>query len=89
MTSPTPSTGGKILRTAAIILFALATFFNLMGGVGTACVALNPTRWSPAMAKLAPYQWLYILLMIGATVVSVWGIVVTIRLARREAPRLP
>ncbi len=34
------------------------------------------------MAKLAPYQWLYILLMIGATVVSVWGIVVTIGLAR-------
>ena len=73
MTSPTSSTGGKILRAAAIILFALAAFFNLMGGIGTACVALNPTRWSPAMAKLAPYQWLYILLMIGATVVAVWG----------------
>ena len=82
MTSPTSSTGGKILRAAAIILFALAAFFNLMGGIGTACVALNPTRWSPAMAKLAPYQWLYILLMIGATVVAVWGVVVTIGLAR-------
>ena len=82
MTSPAPSAGGKILRTLAIILFAFATFFNLMGGIGTACVALNPTRWSPAMAKLAPYQWLYILLMIGATVISVWGIVVTIGLAR-------
>jgi hypothetical protein len=82
MTSPTSSTGGKILRAAAIILFALAAFFNLMGGIGTACVALNPTRWSPAMAKLAPYQWLYILLMIGATGVAVWGVVVTIGLAR-------
>ena len=82
MTSPTPSTGGKILRAAAIILFALAAFFNLMGGIGTACVALNPTRWSPTMAKLAPYQWLYILLMIGATVVAVWGVAVTIGLAR-------
>ena len=82
MTSPAPSTGGKVLRTAAIILFALATFFNLMGGIGTTCVALNPTGWSPAMAKLAPYQWLYILLMIGAIVVSVWGIVVMIGLAR-------
>jgi hypothetical protein len=89
MTSPAPSTGGKVLRTAAIILFALATFFNLMGGIGTSCVALNPTRWSPAMAKLAPYQWLYILLMLGATAVSVWGIVVTIGLARgkRQAYR--
>ncbi len=84
MTSPTSSIGGKILRTAAIILFALATFFNLMGGIGTACVALNPTRWGLAMAKLAPYQWLYILLMIGATAVSVWGIVVTIGLARGQ-----
>ena len=89
MTSPAPSTGGKILRTLAIILFAFATFFNLMGGIGTSCVALNPTRWSPAMAKLAPYQWLYILLMLGATAVSVWGIVVTIGLARgrRQAYR--
>jgi hypothetical protein len=82
MTSPAPSTGGKILRTLAIILFAFATFFNLMGGIGTSCVALNPTRWSPSMAKLAPYQWLYILLMVTATVVAIWGIFVTIALAR-------
>jgi hypothetical protein len=34
------------------------------------------------MAKLAPYQWLYILLMITATVVAIWGIFVTIALAR-------
>jgi len=82
MTSQQPSTAGKIIRVLGIILFAITAFFNLMGGVGTACVALNPTRWSPAMAKLAPYQWLYILLMIGATAVSAWGIAVTIGLAR-------
>ena len=82
MTSPRPSTASRIIRILGIILFAITAFFNLMGGIGTACVALNPTRWSPAMAKLAPYQWLYILLMIGATVVSVWGIAVTIGLAR-------
>ena len=66
MTSQQPSTAGKIIRILAIVLFAFTTFFNLMGGIGTSCVALNPTRWSPSMAKLAPYQWLYILLMIGA-----------------------
>ena len=82
MTSHRPSPLGKFIRILAIVLFALVTFFNLMGGVGTACVALNPTGWSPAMAKLAPYQWLYVLLMIGATAVSIWGIVVTIGLAR-------
>jgi len=82
MTSPRPSTASRIIRILGIILFAITAFFNLMGGIGTACVALNPIRWSPAMAKLAPYQWLYILLMIGATFVSVWGILVTIGLAR-------
>jgi hypothetical protein len=82
MTSQQPSTAGKIIRILGIILFAITAFFNLMGGVGTSCVALNPTRWSPAMAKLAPYQWLYILLMIGATAVAIWGIVVMIGLAQ-------
>jgi hypothetical protein len=61
---------------------ALTVAFNLLGGIGTACVALNPTGWSPAMAKLAPYQWLYILLMIVATATAIWGIVITIALAR-------
>ena len=82
MTSQQPSTAGKIIRILGIVFFAITTFFNLMGGIGTSCVALNPTRWSPSMAKLAPYQWLYILLMIGATVVAIWGIFVTIGLAR-------
>ena len=82
MTSQQPSTLGKIIRIVAIVLFAFTTFFNLMGGIGTSCVALNPTRWSPSMAKLAPYQWLYILLMVTATVVAIWGIFVTTALAR-------
>jgi hypothetical protein len=82
MTSQKPSALGKIIRILAIVLFAFTTFFNLMGGIGTSCVALNPTRWSPSMAKLAPYQWLYILLMITATAIAIWGILVTIALAR-------
>jgi hypothetical protein len=53
--------GGRILRIIGIILMALAVAFNLLGGIGTSCVTLNPMGWSPAMAKLAPYQWLYIL----------------------------
>ncbi len=82
MTSQSSPAGGKILRTVGIVLFALAAVFNLLGGVGTSCVALNPTGWSESMAKLAPFQWLYILLMIGATAVAIWGITVTIGLAR-------
>ena len=59
-----------------------ATVFNLFGGIGTFCVASNPTAWGPSMAKLASYQGLYVLLMIAAIVVSAWGMVVTIALAR-------
>jgi hypothetical protein len=77
-----PSAGGRILRIIAIILMAGATIFNLLGGIGTFCVASNPTAWGPAMAKLASYQGLYILLMISAIVVSIWGIGVIIALAR-------
>jgi hypothetical protein len=76
------SPGGRALRIVAIVLMALATAFNLMGGLGTSCVALNPAGWSPAMTKLAPYQWLYILLMVIATAAAIWGIVVTAALAR-------
>jgi hypothetical protein len=77
-----PSTGGRFLRIIAIVLMALATIFNLLGGIGTSCVALSPTKWGPDMAKPASMQWLYILLMVSATVFAAWGIVVTVALAR-------
>lgn len=82
MTSQPLPSGGKSLRTVAIVLFAAAAAFNLLGGIGTSCVALNPTGWSASMAQLAPFQWLYIVLMLGAIVVSAWGIAVTVGLAR-------
>jgi hypothetical protein len=71
-----------MLRIVAILLLALAAIFNLLGGIGTFCVATNPTGWGPDMAKLASLQWLYILLMIAAIVVSIWGIFVMVALAR-------
>jgi hypothetical protein len=77
-----PSNGGRSVRIVAIILLALATAFNLLGGIGTFCVATNPTGWGPSMAKLASVQWLYILLMITAIIAAVWGIFVTVALAR-------
>lgn len=80
-----PSSGGRALRALAIILLALAATFNLLGGIGTFCVATNPTGWGPAMAKLASLQWLYILLMVAAIGFAVWGIAVTVALARGGA----
>ena len=82
MISQPVSPGGKAVRIVAIVLFAIAAALNLLGGIGTSCVALNPTRWGEAMAQLAPYQWLYIVLMVGATVVAAWGIAVTVGLTR-------
>ncbi len=82
MISQPLSPGGKAVRIVAIVLFAIAAALNLLGGIGTSCVALNPTRWGEAMAQLAPYQWLYIVLMVGATVVAAWGIAVTVGLTR-------
>ncbi len=82
MTSQPLPSGGKALRTVAVVLFAAAAAFNLLGGIGTSCVALNPTGWSESMAKLAPFQWLYIVLMLSATAVAAWGIAVTVGLAR-------
>ncbi|OQA43805.1 MAG: hypothetical protein BWY52_01764 [Chloroflexi bacterium ADurb.Bin325] len=82
MTSQPPAAGGKALRTIAIVLFAAAVAVNLLGGIGTSCVAINPTGWGESMAKLAPFQWLYVALMIGAIAAAAWGIAVTVGLAR-------
>lgn len=79
------SPSGRGLRALAIILLALAATFNLLGGIGTFCVATNPTGWGPSMAKLASLQWLYILLMVAAIGFAGWGIAVTVALARGGA----
>lgn len=59
MASRSVSSGGRMFRTTGIGLFSLAAVLNLMSSIGTACVAMNPTGWSAAMARLAPFQWLY------------------------------
>ena len=40
-------------------------------GIGTTCVALNPTGFGENMAKLAPFQWLYILFVIVTTAIGI------------------
>ena len=53
----------KFLRFIGIVLMALTGGFTLLGGIGTSCAALFPTKYD-SMAALAPYQWLYILFVI-------------------------
>lgn len=44
--------GAKLLRIVGIVLMSLTAAFTLMGGVGTTCVALNPTDYEGKFAGL-------------------------------------
>ena len=72
---------GKTLRFVGIVLMALTGGFTLLGGVGTTCAALFPTRWE-SMAPLAPFQWLYILFVVLGIFLGVLGIRATLMLIR-------
>ncbi len=72
---------GKTLRFLGIVLMALTSGFTLLGGIGTTCAALFPTKWDN-MAPLAPFQWLYILFVLTGIALGVWGIGATVKLVR-------
>ena len=71
----------KSLRFAGIVLMALTGGFTLLGGIGTTCAALFPTRWE-SMAPLASFQWLYILFVLTGIYLGALGIRATIRLIK-------
>lgn len=71
----------KFLRFVGIVLMALTGGFTLLGGIGTTCAALFPTRWE-SMAPLARFQWLYILFVLAGIAIGVWGIWATVKLVR-------
>jgi hypothetical protein len=72
---------GKTLRFIGILLMALTGGFTLLGGIGTTCAALFPTRWD-SMAPLARFQWLYILFVLAGIALGVWGMRATLKLVR-------
>jgi hypothetical protein len=72
---------GKTLRFIGIVLMALTGGFTLLGGIGTTCAALFPTKWE-SMAPLAPFQWLYILFVLTGIFLGVWGIRTAISLMK-------
>src|SRR5512143_707687 len=71
----------RSLRFIGILLMALTGGFTLLGGIGTSCAALVPTRYD-SMAALAPFQWLYILFVLIGVVLGVLGIRATIMLIK-------
>lgn len=71
----------KTLRFIGIVLMALTGGFTLLGGIGTTCAALFPTKYQ-SMAALAPFQWLYILFVIAGIALGVMGIRAAIMLIK-------
>ncbi len=77
----TNSFPAKFLRFVGIVLMALTGGFTLLGGIGTTCAALFPTKYE-SMTPLAPFQWLYILFVLTGIAIGVWGIRATVKLVR-------
>lgn len=73
---------GKALRVTGIVLMSLTAAFTLMGGIGTTCVALDPTGFGGKFAGIAPFQWLYILFVIVTTAIGAWAVRVVVELVR-------
>ena len=62
---------GKTLRFIGILLMGITALFTIAGGLGTSCVALNPTGFGESMAPVAPFQWLYIIFVVVTTAIGV------------------
>lgn len=77
-----PESGfSKFLRFVGILFMSLTAAFTVLGGVGTSCAALFPTKWD-SMAPLAPFQWLYILYVLVTTAIGVLGIRAVVMLVK-------
>lgn len=63
----------KFLRFVGILLMSITAGLTILGGAGTSCAALFPTKWD-SMAPLASLQWLYILYVIVTIAIGVLGI---------------
>ena len=62
---------GKTLRFIGILFMGITALFTIAAGLGTTCVALNPTGFGESMAKLASFQWLYIIFVIVTTAIGI------------------
>lgn len=71
----------KFLRFIGIVLMGLTGGFTLLGGIGTTCAALFPTKYD-SMAALAPFQWLHILFVLTGIAIGLWGLWATVKLVR-------
>ena len=75
---------GKTLRFIGILFMGITALFTIAGGLGTTCVALNPTGFGESMALLAPFQWLYMLFVIVTTAIGIMAARAVILLAKSK-----
>ena len=78
------STSNKSLRVGAIVLMALTTAMNFLGGIGTTCAAFLTKSYPPYWGLIKPvdYRWLYQSLVVTTVAIGIAGLVVTISLVR-------
>ena len=73
---------GKTLRFIGILLMGITALFTIAGGLGTTCVAINPTGFGEGMAPLAPFQWLYIIFVVATTAIGIMAARAVVLLAK-------
>jgi hypothetical protein len=71
----------KFLRFLGILFMGITAAFTLLGGIGTTCVALNPSSYD-SMKAIAPYQWLYILYVLIGVGLGILGVRSVIQLVK-------
>jgi hypothetical protein len=74
----------RFLRFVGIVFMAITAVVTILGGVGTSCIALNPTNYGPKFAAIANYQWLYILYVLIGIGLGLFGARVTFQLIRNK-----
>ena len=72
---------GKFLRFIGILFMGLTSALILLSGVGTTCVALDPSQYEGYEA-IAKFQWLYILYVLAFVAFGIMGVRATISLVR-------
>ncbi len=76
---------GRVFRAIGIIFFGLTTVMNLLGGVGTSCVAFFTSQYPPFVLLIEEgIQWLYQGLVITTVLTGLAGIWVFVALMRRK-----
>lgn len=77
-----PNSGiARFLRFVGILLMSITAGFTILGGAGTSCAALFPTKWE-SMAPLASFQWLYILFVLVTIAIGVLGVRAVVMLVK-------